>query len=303
MASPSGPARAPLTPFDFLLYAATVLTWSGGFIALHFQLGVVDPEVSVVWRFVIAGPIMLALAKFRGERLTFPLVDHFYFAVLGMTLFSFNFALFYYGGRSLASGLLSVVFSLASVANILLGALLLRLPIDRRVAMGALLGAVGVAGMFLPEIVQTQINVAAAVGFALCVAGTLLFSLGSIVSTRLKRRSLPVFAASGWSMIYGALLLAAFAAARGLPFRIEPTALYIGALLYVSVIASVVGVPCYFTLLGRIGADRAGYTTVMFPVVALAISTWLEGYRWTLPAFLGLLAVLAGNLLVLRTPR
>ena len=67
IASPSGRRRAPLTAFDFILYAATVFTWSGGFIALHFQLGVVDPEVSVVWRFVIAGPIMLALAKYRGN--------------------------------------------------------------------------------------------------------------------------------------------------------------------------------------------------------------------------------------------
>jgi drug/metabolite transporter (DMT)-like permease len=56
-------------------------------------------------------------------------------------------------------------------------------------------------------------------------------------------------------------------------------------------------------LLGRIGADRAAYSTVMFPVVALAVPTMLEGYRWTPPAVLGLFAVLAGNLLVLRAPK
>jgi drug/metabolite transporter (DMT)-like permease len=60
---------------------------------------------------------------------------------------------------------------------------------------------------------------------------------------------------------------------------------------------------CYLTLLGRVGADRAAYVTVMLPVVALAVSTVLEGYRWTIPAWLGLAAVLAGNLLVLRPPR
>ena len=59
----------------------------------------------------------------------------------------------------------------------------------------------------------------------------------------------------------------------------------------------------YFTLLGRIGAARAGYTTVMYPVVALVMSTIAEGYRWSLLSGLGLAAVLLGNLLVLRVPR
>jgi drug/metabolite transporter (DMT)-like permease len=41
---------------------------------------------------------------------------------------------------------------------------------------------------------------------------------------------------------------------------------------------------------------------VVIPVVALLVSTAFEGYRWTMPAILGLVAVLAGNVLVLRNP-
>ena len=38
---------------------------------------------------------------------------------------------------------------------------------------------------------------------------------------------------------------------------------------------------CYLTLLRRLGAARAGYATVLFPIVALAVSTLFEGYVWT----------------------
>ena len=54
------------------------------------------------------------------------------------------------------------------------------------------------------------------------------------------------------------------------------------------------------SLLGRIGADRAAYTTLLFPVVALIISSVVEDYRFTLWSFGGLALVLAGNWLALR---
>ena len=104
-------------------------------------------------------------------------------------------------------------------------------------------------------------------------------------------------------MVYGTVFMALFALLRGQSFAIDLTSAYLASLAYLALIGSVMAFACYLTLLGRIGADRAAYATVMFPVVALAVSTMLEGYRWTLPAFIGLAAVLAGNLLVLRAPK
>ena len=97
--------------------------------------------------------------------------------------------------------------------------------------------------------------------------------------------------------------MAVFALAHGDRFTLEWSATYLGGLLYLSIVGSVLAFGVYFTLLGRIGAARAGYTTVMYPVVALMVSTFFEGYQWSLLAGLGLVAVLLGNLLVLRAPR
>ena len=56
----------------------------------------------------------------------------------------------------------------------------------------------------------------------------------------------------------------------------------------------------YLTLVKRIGAGRAGYSSVVIPVIAMGTSTVFEGYRWTALALLGMALVVAGNVLVLR---
>lgn len=73
-----------------------------------------------------------------------------------------------------------------------------------------------------------------------------------------------------------------------------------GALVYLAIPGSVIGFTAYLTLVGRLGPERAAYSTVLFPVVALNVSAWAEGYRWTAPALAGLLLVMAGNVLVFR---
>jgi drug/metabolite transporter (DMT)-like permease len=294
--------RPRFTPLDFSLYAVVIVAWGFSWIAMHYQVGVIEPEVSVVWRFLLAAPVMFAVAMACGERLRFALRDHVAFLGLGIALFCTNFALFYYGAKWIPSGLLAVIFSLASVINVWLGALVLGAAIDQRVVVGGVLGFLGVAAMFYPEVAGARLDPNVLMGIACCIGGTLSFCLGNMISARLQRRRVPVLAASAWGMLYGAIALALFAALRGQPFLIAPTFPYLAGLLYLALIASVLAFAAYLTLLGRIGVDRAAYVTVMLPVVALAVSTVLEGYRWTIPAGLGLAGVLAGNLLVLRAP-
>ena len=295
----SAGAGAALDRKTLLLYAAVVFIWGTSWIALHLQLGVVSPEVSVVWRFALAAVIMTAYAVLTGERLSFGLSGHVRFAVLGALLFSSNFVLFYYGGLTVPSGLLAVVFSLASVFNLALGAVFFRQRIEPRVAVGGLLGVLGVAAMFAPELQAHGLDRATLGGLALCVLATLCFCLGNMAATNVYRDGISTVSATVWGMIYGTGFLAAVAVLRGQPFTVEPTAAYLGALLYLSIVASVLAFAAYLRLLRTIGAARAGYTTVLFPVVALAISTVAEGYVWTMPAVAGLVLVLLGNLLVL----
>lgn len=301
VASPSlRPASAGFSPADYGLYAVTVLAWGFSWIAMKGQVATVAPEVSVFWRFVLAASIMMAWARFRGHNLSFRGQDHLRFAGLGALIFSTNFTLFYYGAAILPSGLLAVIFSTASIFNLFLGLVLFGQR-PNPVALGAgLLGFLGIGLMFWPKLAGAEFNIEAAFGLVMCIGGTLSFCLGNMLSADTQRRGIGVTPATAWGMVYGMIFLGAFSLLRGQSFAIEMSFNYIGSLIYLAVVASVIAFASYLTLLGRIGSARAGYATVLFPVVALTLSTIFEGYHWTPVAATGLLCVLGGNVMMLR---
>ena len=290
---------APLTRYDYSLYIITCFVWGTSWLALRMQLGVVAPEVSLIWRFALAAVLVFAWAAWAGQRLRFSARDHTLFVGMGVLIFSTNFVLFYYGGLVITAGLLAVIFSLASIVNFLIGLIFLgQKPEPRRVA-GAVLGALGVVFLFWPEIAGTTFNRDVLVGLGLCVLGTLCFCSGNVLSAHAQARGLPVLATNAWGMLYGLIWLTVLSLLQGHAFQVEWTVRYLGSLAWLSVFSSVIAFWSYLTLLGRIGGARAAYATVIFPLIALASSTLFEGYQWTLSAGIGVVLALAGNWLVL----
>lgn len=300
-AAPAG--DKPFEPFDYGLYALTMVGWSASWFAIALQVGTVPNEVNIVWRFAIAAAIMFAWMLGSGRRWRFPLADHLRFAALGVLLFSSNFLLFYYAAGYLVSGLMSVIFSLASVVNLLLGALVMGERPAMRTMIGGVVGFAGVALMFWPEIAAHGLSGATLTGLLFCLAGTLSFCSGNIVSAAAQRRGLPLVPMNAWAMVYGTAWAAMLALLLGKPFIVEASAAYLGSLLFLAVVSTVLAFGAYLTLLGRVGGARAAYTTVTVPVFALLISTAFEGYVWTGWAVAGLAFVAAGNVLVIRGAR
>ena len=104
--------------------------------------------------------------------------------------------------------------------------------------------------------------------------------------------------ANAWGMAYGAAVLLGLIGLTGTPLAAPPDGRYLAALSYLSVIGSVVGFTTYLVLVSRIGSSRAAYTTVLFPVVALSLSTLFEGYHWDMAALAGLALTLLGNAVI-----
>ncbi len=286
-----------------LLYALTVMIWGSSWLGIEFQVGVVPPELSVAYRHLLAAILLAGFCFASGRRLRFRAGDHFYMALQGLTLFSLNYFLFYVAATYLTSGLMAVAFSTITVMNILNGAALFRQPVDPRVALAAAAGLAGLALIFWPEVAGFAFSGDALLGLGLSLLATYSASLGNMVAVRQQRAGLPLIESNALGMAYGTLFAFMIALMQGTPLVFDWSFSYVGSLVWLAVFASVVGFGCYLTLLRKIGADRAAYATVLFPLVALGISTLVEGYRWTLPAAIGVALVLIGNLIVLSTRR
>ncbi|ASJ76219.1 DMT family transporter [Granulosicoccus antarcticus] len=297
---PSHSEEAPFTARDLLLYLITVVSWSGSWYALKVNTGyAVAPPVSTCWRFLLASALMFMIVVISKGPLKFGWRAHRAFALMGVFIFSTNFIFFYYASTLLVSGLLAVVFSLASVVNLAIGALRGELAGPRR-WFGAALGAVGIVLLYWPALKEGG---AGTLGLFLCLGGTLSFCIGNQISQSMKTYAVPVMSASAWGMAYGALWSAVLSAGAGFPFVYDTAPAYTGSLLYLVLVSTVLAFWAYLNLIKSIGAGRAAYATVMFPVFALLLSTVLEGYVWTSLAVFGVLLALTGNVFVLRSAR
>jgi drug/metabolite transporter (DMT)-like permease len=299
---PAPALTAPLRPgaSSLLLFAIPTFIWGTTWLVIKFQLGLVEPEVSVAWRFALASALLLGWCLLRGLPLRYRLRDHRGFAVLGVLLFGLNYVLVYRAEATLTSGLVAVLFSFMVFWNLLGARLLFGAPAPAAVLVGAVLGVSGVGLLFWPEVAGLRAHTTPLTGFAYATVSTLVASGGNLYSQRLFGRGVPVVPGTAFAMGYAALLIAGWCAARGVPFSFDARAPYVLSLLYLAVFGSVVAFVSYLTLLQRIGAGRAGYSAAVIPAVAMVASTLFERYHWTAPAVAGMALVLAGTVLVLR---
>jgi len=277
------------------------MIWGSSWLAIKFQLGSVDPMSSVSYRFLLASLISWIVCFFFGRLKTFSLIDHFFMFLQGVFLFALNYWLFYLSELTLTSGLAAVVFSTIVVMNMINGIIFLQNRLEHRVIIGAFLGLVGIVFVFWKELTDfdTDSENIKAVFFA--ILATYLASLGNIASARNQRAGIPVLQSNTFGMTYGTLFMFLVCIATGKELSFEFTLPYIGSLLFLAVFASIIAFWTYLTLLGRVGVERAAYATLLFPIVALCISTLAEGYKWSLFAAIGILLILIGNLIILKS--
>lgn len=284
---------------SLFFYIAVILIWGTTWFAILFQLGQVDPLVSVIYRFALASSILMIYCRARKLPMRYSAKDHGFMALLGAFLFALNYWLFYVAELYLTSGLVAVVFSTMVILNIVFGTIFIGAPIRGRVVVGAFLGLMGISMVFRPELASFTLSDMGMVGLLLSLGATVSASLGNITSARNQMVGIPVVQANAWGMTYGTLFMTVAALITGKQFTFEATFPYIASLFYLALFGSVFAFGMYLTLIGRIGADRAAYTALLFPLVALALSMMFEGYSPAPLALLGVILILGGNWLVL----
>jgi drug/metabolite transporter (DMT)-like permease len=282
-----------------VIYAIVVLIWGTTWYAIKFQLGVVAPEISLVYRFGLAATCVFIFARIAGSPMRLSWREHRFVALQGLTLFCLNYWMTYLSTQFLTSGLVAVLFTSVILLNLINARFFFGIPVEARVLLAAVTGTLGVALLFLPELEAAMGDRTVTHGVLLALGATYLASLGNMAAMRNTQSGMPVVTANAYGMAYGTLGLALIAFIRGAPVDFDPSWPYVVSLLYLSLAGTSLAFGLYLVLIKRIGPSRAAYTSVLFPVIALAVSTLFEGFRWNLTSTVGLAVLIAGNALAL----
>ena len=258
----------------------------------------------MTYRFAVAAVAMFVFAMARRERLWLEPRAMAFAAGLGIAQFALNFNFVYRAEQHITSGLVAVLFALLIVPNTLLGRAFLKTPLEGRFLAGAGIAIVGVGLMILQEYRAAALGAdEVLLGTALTLAGVMSASTSNVMQGTRMARAQSMVAMIAWAMLFGALADGAFAWITTGPPVIEPTAVYIGGVLYLGIIASAVTFPLYFNVIRAVGPGQAAWSSVLIPIIAMGFSTAFEGYRWaTLSVAGGVVALIGLAIAVAKRP-
>ncbi len=284
---------------NFFLFTIPALIWGTTWYAIKFQLGTVNPLLSVAYRFAIAGILLLVICRVFKLNLKFSLRSHFYILLQGLCLFSTNYWLVYFAELNLTSGLVAIVFSLIIFLNIFFNSIILRAGVRKEVLIGGILGFTGTLIVFKNEFQALSLSDRSFYGLVLSLISVVLASLGNITSAYNQKNHLPVIQTNAFGMTYGSLFTFIVALIAGKEFSLDLSVQYVTSLLYLALLGSIVAFGLYLKLIGNIGPDRAAYIILITPVIAIIVSIIFEDYNLHKSAILGIVLLICGNILAL----
>ena len=283
------------------LFSICSLIWGTTWFAIKFQVDSTSPVVGVFYRFLIAAVMMFLInIIFIKKNLVFPWKNHKFFILQGLFNFSLNYILTYISEKYISSGLVALTFSTLIYFNMLGMRVFYKKEITKNIIYGALLGFMGMICLFWKEIANFNADQATIVGIIIGIVATFCASIGNMFAYKNHQFKIPVMTFNAYGMLYGALFSLGLGLFLGESFYFPTTPSFLFSLGYLSLFGTVIAFYAYQTLVGTIGADRAAYTSIINPVIAMLISSVFENLVFTPQIFIGMILCFAGNLIALR---
>jgi len=283
--------------------AVCAVIWGTTWYAITFQLGVVDPIASIVWRFGLASVVLFILAKATGQSIRLTRYQHLMATAQGLLAFGMSYAFVYAAESRITSAIVAVAFASMALLNLVMFRLIEGQKAGRSVWMGAGLGTIGVAVMSGGELLGADVSPVMALGVILSLVAAVASTGGNYFAWRGQQAGSNVLPGTAWAMAYGTAGLVIYGLASGVHWSIALTPAYIGSLLYLSIVGSVVAFALYLNLGRSHGYTLASYIGALTPVIATLVSVLFEGARFQWTALVGLILVILGQVLVIRSPK
>jgi len=277
------------------LFTLCCLIWGSTWIAITYQIGHTSETFAIALRYLLASLCLGAYCLLKRLPLALPTHIHVKMAGVGLFLYSLNYTLLYMAQAHIISALLALMSSCIIYINVVLRRWWLKEPIRKEVVIGATFGLTGIVCLFVPEFSKVSMDAALALGLGIAFVSFFCASVGNVISERILTSGTPVIQMNFYAMSYAMVLLFITSLLTPGHIVIPTSSSFYLSLIYLALFGSVFAFGAYMKLLKQMGADKAAYVVLVYPMVALVISTFFEGYQWTLLSVVGVIVVLVGN--------
>ncbi len=293
------PSRASI----LLAFALLYLIWGSTYLAIRISIETIPPLLMAGVRFLIAGAVLYAWERWRGARK--PRAKEWCTAaIVGACLIFAGNGGVTYSEQFISSGLAAV---LVATVPMFIALLSWAAGVTSRprvpVWIGIAIATAGVTIIVRPGIVSSASH-HDALGVGVLLAGSLLWSAGSVYAGRVRQESSP-FIMAAMQMICGSVLLVLAGSVRGewQTMRIaDITTASAGAMIYLIVAGSIVAFTAYLWLLRNVESTRVATYAYVNPVVAIFLGHVVAREEITLPLLIGSGFVIAGVALIVTFP-
>lgn len=285
------PLTSPrLRPFLFpVLAAIMVVTWSSGFICTRLATGSAPAFLVLFWRTLVSGVVLLPLALIMGPRMTrAAIVQQMVFGTVGFFIYLSSFALAIAWG--VPTGLVALISDLVPLAIAALSQPVLGVALTARQWLGMVVGVVGVVIVSADSV---SLGHAPLLGYALPVAGMILFALMTVMQKRLGAVFMPSHQSLAIQCLTAAALFGAVQAPQGglMPPHDLNFALGVEGLV---ISATFICYPIYYLCLRLYPAAQVASAVYLSPPVTMLFGWALFDELLSPKMFLGLAVTFVG---------
>ena len=274
------------------LYALLCLIWGSTWLAIKVGLVGVPPFLGAGLRFLLSTLLVGLMLAGRRTRFALTRDDKICVLSLGLLVFWLDYAAVYWAETRISSGLTAILFSTTPLMTSLLSAYWTRSEtLSGRKIAGILVGVLGTALLFWPrerlDLSQQALCMLATLGGVLCAA------INLVLMKKHGRDSDP-FVLNFLGMGFGAVCLLAMSAVTESWPAVVWSRSNVLALLYLCIFGSVIAFSIYYYLIKKMDATIVSLSTLVFPIVALALGRAFLHETVTPTAVAGIATILAG---------
>jgi len=282
----------------YAAWLAVCVLWGTTYLAIAIALETLPPLFMAGFRYIVAGTLLVAVLKVRGETMP-PPAAWGRLAVLGILLLGFGNGGLVWAEQTIPSGFAALLvamtpFWMVGIDSLMPGAEHLTRP---RI-LGLIVGFAGVLMLVWPEIAAGGGR-----GFLQGVIAAEIACVGWALGSSYARRRKPeenVLVVAGFEMIFGGLFLVAGGALRQEWRTVAFTTRTFAAWLYLIFFGGIAGFSAYAYALKHLPVSTVSLYAYVNPIIAVALGTLVLGEPFSPRIAVAAVVVMIGMWMVRR---